>query len=276
MGINAELVSLIASLRRSGPATDGSVIELGDQAVCVATKVAADILREHGLPLLSSPVVKAADLYRSLGYTVYSSIDASGENGALVFDLNKDIGSHYDFREQFDLVTNLGTAEHCFDQRSVFKNIHDLCRTGGLMIHAAPSQGNVNHSFYNYHPRFFMDLAKANGYEVVNLSFTVDYTPRLIEYSKENFRKWDSHDILLYAVLRKTDDREFVVPFDGMFSQMNALDGYYDTGIDPLVTEYSPYLKGGRWENTHGIELLSPAPVKPNILIRAINKIFGG
>ena len=170
-----------------------------------------------------------------------------------MFDLNKDVREQYQFVETFDLVTDLGTAEHCFNQFAVFKNFHDLCKADGVMIHALPAQGNVNHGFYNYHPRFFADLAAANKYEIMDLSFTVDYKPALIKYSKDEFQKWDSHDVLFYAVLRKKDMSPFISPFDGMFASGNQLSGYVATGVDPLMTEFSPYLKGGDWKNTKGL-----------------------
>lgn len=276
MGINAELVNIVADLRLAGLLTGTSVIELGSQVVCAREDVVDFLLSSSGFKLAEVRTSTAEQLYRSVGFEKYCCIDASGELDALIFDLNVDIRAQYGFRDQFDLVTNLGTAEHCFDQCAVFRNIHNLCKVGGLMIHAAPSQGNVNHAFYNYQPRFFMDLAKANGYEILSIAFTVDYTPRLIDYTIENFRRWDNHDILLYVVLRKVDNRDFVVPFDGMFSRVNELEGYHDAGVDPLVTEFAPYLKGGRWENTQGAELLANASVGPGVLRRTLRAIFKG
>lgn len=253
MGINAELVSMVAELRSSRALIGASVIEIGAQDVCVAEQVVKQILVKHRFGSYRNDIAKAADLYRALGFDSYKCIDASGQNGALVFDLNKDLREQYEFVETFDLVTNLGTAEHCFNQFAVFKNLHDLCKPGGIVIHALPAQGNVNHGFYNYHPRFFADLAAANSYEIVDLSFTVDYKSEIIKYTKAEFQKWDSHDILFYASLRKTSDTPFCAPFDGMFASANRVAGYVATNIDPLVTEFSPYLKGGDWENTKGI-----------------------
>lgn len=253
MGINAELVNLVAGLRHAKALQGNSVIELGAQDVCVVDKTVDLILADAGMPPLPRKIERAQHLYAALGFDDYHCIDASGENGAFLFDLNNDIGLHYSFADTFDLVTNLGTAEHCFDQRAVFKNIHDLCKPGGLMIHALPAQGNVNHAFYNYHPRFFVDLATANGYEVVDLSFTVDYKPAMTAYSRAAFEKWDSHDLLFYATFRKVSEAPFRIPFDGMFASNNRLKGYAETGVNPLLTEFSPYLKGGNWENTKGI-----------------------
>lgn len=253
MGINAELVRLVAGLRSQNILAGNSVIEIGAQDVCVLAEVVEKILADYHLRACPNKPSKAADLYSCLGFDHYICIDANGSNGSLVFDLNEDLCEHYQFVETFDLVTDLGTAEHCFNQLAVFKNLHNLCKPDGIMIHALPAQGNVNHGFYNYHPRFFADLAAANDYEIVDLSFTVDYTPTLIKYSKAEFQKWDSHDLLFYAVLRKTSNSPFSSPFDGMFASANRVTGYVAAGIDPLTTEFSPYLKGGDWENTKGI-----------------------
>lgn len=253
MGINSEFVRLLAEMRRNHAVQGEDVIELGAQDLCSDNAVTKRILRELDFRPPDCDISFARDLYASLGFRRYTCIDASGVSGALVYDLNEDLGLRYSLSISADLVTNLGTAEHCFDQRAVFKNIHDLCRPGGVMVHALPVQGNVNHGFYNYHPRFFADLAAANNYEVVRLAFTVDYKPDLIEFSKQEFRRWDSHDLLFYAVLRRQDDSAFKLPFDGMFSALNKLAGYSDSEQDPLLTEFSPYLKGGRWENTTGL-----------------------
>lgn len=274
MGINAEFVNLVASLRQKGSLEGSSVIELGAQDVCVDDDVIDRILSRFALSEATGPIANAAALYRLLGFEVYRAIDASGEHNALLFDLNEDLKRRYGFSEQFDLVTNLGTAEHCFDQRTVFSNIHNLCKPGGLIIHALPAQGNVNHAFYNYHPRFFADLATSNRYEVVDLSFTVDYKPFMTNYNRENFQKWDSHDILFYACFRKLENNEFRVPFDGMFAANNQLEGYMASSADPLKTEFSPYLKGGDWGNTKG-HLLN-APQRSLSLGKLLKLLLGG
>ncbi|TBG24190.1 methyltransferase domain-containing protein [Rhizobium leguminosarum] len=273
MGINAELVELTAKLRQSKFLAGNSVIELGAQDVCVVEPVIKTILSNFGFPTIESRIERADSLYRCLGFTEYRSIDASGEKNALLFDLNNDLRETYEFHDSFDLVTNLGTAEHCFDQRSVFKNIHTLCKVGGIMIHALPAQGNVNHAFYNYHPRFFIDTAVANKYEVISLNFTVDYNSELISYTPENFKKWDSHDVLFYAVFRRTEATEFRLPFDGMFAAQNQLLGYGDTDVNPLVTDFAPYLKSGNWENTKGLHKTT-APTRFDVLRSLAKRIF--
>lgn len=259
MGINAELLCIIARMRAENTLLGDSVVEIGAQDVCVASEIIDQIITEYAIGQNEDEIINARNLYALLGFVDYKCIDASGNNGALLFDLNNCIREKYSFNEEFDLVTNLGTAEHCFNQFSVFENLHNLCKSGGVMIHALPSQGNVNHGFYNYHPRFFLDLAVANNYEILDLSFTVDYTSTLIKYTKKEYQQWDSHDLLFYAVLRKRNSDTFCAPFDGMFAKINKVNGYIVSNVDPLVTEFAPYLKGGDWKNTKGYNI-TPKP----------------
>ena len=191
MGINAEMVSLVAQLRSRRALVGDTVVEIGAQAVCAASEAIAAILEAHGFSDgTAEPTGTAAELYSRLGFAEYAAIDATGENGALMLDLNRPL-AEMGFDRQFDLVTNLGTAEHCFDQFAVFKNLHDLCKPGAVMIHALPVQGLVNHGFYNYHPRFIADLVTANEYELIDLAFTVDFTPVLHKYDLATFKSYD-------------------------------------------------------------------------------------
>ena len=76
------------------------------------------------------------------------------------------------FSDRFDVVTNLGTAEHVFNQYQVFKSAHEKTNPGGIMIHALPNQGCYDHGFYNYHPTFVFDLSQANRYQIVTLLYS--------------------------------------------------------------------------------------------------------
>src|SRR4249920_1008699 len=112
---------------------------------------------------------RAAAYYTALGARSYTAIDVNDTYGSLVMDLNKDLEAEYQFRQQFDLVTNNGTGEHVFDQTAVYRNAHNLTRVGGLMIHVMPFVNYVNHGFYSFHPNLYHALAVANRYDVVAL-----------------------------------------------------------------------------------------------------------
>ena len=112
----------------------------------------------------------AGDYMKSIGFGSYTCIDVNERYGALQMDLNYSLADKYDFHDEFDLVTNNGTGEHIFDQAAVFRNIHALTRTGGVMMHVLPFHNYINHGFYNVQPLLFHDLAEANGYKILRLS----------------------------------------------------------------------------------------------------------
>jgi SAM-dependent methyltransferase len=174
----------------------------------------------------------ARQFYAALGINDYTSIDLNGELGAHDFDLNLDLLGHYNFSEVFDMVTNFGTAEHCFNQNEVFRNIHNLCAEGGYMLHTAPSQGWIGHCFYRYDENVFRDIAQANGYELVYMTPYVRMYPgflnsiglcrtrlfawllRMIEWTG----KVQVNTTLTY-ILRKRTSADFVVPIQGVYQE---------------------------------------------------------
>jgi len=81
------------------------------------------------------------------------SIDINGKFGSLPLDLGEplDIES---LGGQFDLVLNAGTAEHVKNQETLFSNVYNLCRPGGIVVHIGPKEG-VPHGLYQYSPSFF-------------------------------------------------------------------------------------------------------------------------
>jgi SAM-dependent methyltransferase len=242
MGINVEMAQLLVSLRDAGALVGDRIVELGAQEISADPEAIRDVLHAASLPV-KEPVREAPSLYAAFGLQHYRAIDLSGERDALAFDLNERLADRYGFKETFDLVTNLGTTEHCFDQRAAFANIHDLCRPGGLMIHAVPSQGWANHGFYAYSPRFFADVAEANGYAIERLGFTVDVRPQIIIYDLAQYRANDARDLMIYAVLRRTADAAFVVPHDSMFRPKGWLLGGAPPPRGASAPEFLPYIK---------------------------------
>lgn len=253
MGMNFEFVQLLGNLSKDGLLSPGfSVADLGDQTLTVEEAFLRKALGAEG------PLSSAEALYTHFGCTKRIAIDASGGRGSLAFDLNKGLRGDYGFLETFDLVTNLGTSEHCFNQQSVFANIHDLCApAGGLMIHAVPSAGWVNHGFYSYSPRFFADLAQANRYDIVSIGYTVDVRPAIIDYALDSFVGRTSHDLMLYVVLRKRTDTPFAPPFDGVFAADSSLEGYLKTSV---TERFRPYVRSNWRYVNRGCSVKRPLP----------------
>ena len=249
MGIGsgqAVLLNVLMNNRSSPPLN--SVCEYGAQ-VPLASELKS-LLRD------TSGIKTAADLYNQLGFSKYVTFDINGEYNALVYDINNDIPTTYGYNETFDVVTNFGTSEHCFNQYQVFKNIHNSCRVGGHMLHTVPTQGWGGHCFFRYDRNFFLDLSDANGYEIIFLDAFLrlkSYRNKLkhlqhigsmmkfIEekilqnnYDGDNpFYKTDQisdalkilglrnglFNITAACIFKKTKESEFSVPIQGMYQK---------------------------------------------------------
>jgi hypothetical protein len=72
----------------------------------------------------------------------------------------------------YDVVFNFGTTEHLIGQLNAFKVIHDVTAPGGVIYHDLPMNGYLDHGYFCYNPMLFVELAEANGYELLRLSFT--------------------------------------------------------------------------------------------------------
>lgn len=154
-----------------------TVCELGSQ-VPIRDELAEDLFASCDKPPLTGRY-SARDFYEHLGAISYTNIDFNGLDGSLVFDLNRNLRAEYDYYETFDLVTNYGTSPGVFNQFEVFRNIHQLCETGGYMLHTLPTQGWGRQYFFRYDTNFVEDLAAANDYEVLFLESFLRLKPWL-------------------------------------------------------------------------------------------------
>jgi len=100
--------------------------------------------------------IPAKEYFQSLGIE-HVSLDLNGKDGALkrnILDPVDDLG-------EFDVVTNFGSSEHIDpeSQPKVFEHLHQLCKTGGYMIHHVPEVGSwKGHGKYYYTVDFFRHL----------------------------------------------------------------------------------------------------------------------
>jgi len=155
------------------------------------------------------------------GLASYTAIDLDDAPGVLRHDLNLPVP----LDKPFDVVTNIGTAEHVFDIGQVFRTVHRLTAPGGLMIHTAPVFGWWDHGFYTIQPTAFFDMAATNGYDIVSMTVGTLKPFRAIEIaSREDFlRCAERGDIgphgLVNCVLKKScAEMEFRVPIQGVYA----------------------------------------------------------
>jgi SAM-dependent methyltransferase len=247
MGLAAGTIELLIRLRQGGfMPTSGTVIEIGAQQLSNAFLRARDRLELLGqlfgattkldLPVPEAttivggvePLSESAPLARQfwewLGFR-YDSIDINGSPNSIPLDLNYDVLPDW-ARKKFDVVTNFGTTEHIANQLNAFKIIHDLTAPGGIMIHAVPAQGLVNHGLLKYNPKWFWMLARSNDYRWLDFDYSsrgqiadlpanvveaiVPHRPDIAE-RKAQYKVVDGG---LRATFQKVRDIEFIPPLD--------------------------------------------------------------
>lgn len=96
------------------------------------------------------------------------SIDILGCNGSEVADLREDLK----LEAVYDIVNDCGSKEHVAGGLyQPFKNIHEACKIGGVMIHENPKTGNwPGHGQHYFTEEFYTALAEALNYEVLELT----------------------------------------------------------------------------------------------------------
>lgn len=150
------------------------------------------------------------------------AIDMGGTDRAMNIDLNHplDLGGR-----QFDLLLNIGTAEHVFNIYQVFKSAHEIVRPGGVMIHCAPFHGWVDHGFYTVQPTLYFDLAAANGYSYPPLIYSEINPPKTLQLNNraqfyELVRKNEiGRNVNLFAIFRKPEvEKPFCIPHQGYYA----------------------------------------------------------
>lgn len=107
----------------------------------------------------------AKDYFELLGIE-HISIDIIEHQKCIYTDLREpfDLG-------EFDIVTNFGTCEHIDGSLYIpFKNIHNACKPGGIMIHENPATGHwPGHGQHYFTMGFYTAIAKTCGYVIEDL-----------------------------------------------------------------------------------------------------------
>jgi hypothetical protein len=138
-----------------------SIIDLGAQ-------------NDYGQPSLPAPYI--SEWYKEKKIK-YESIDLSGENNCLKFDLSIPIIFYWEMElHKYKLVVDAGTSEHigrdgkfCWEAiYNCWKNKFDLLEIGGIMYSENPKYGNwPGHGFNYYTFQFYLDLSKISGLSII-------------------------------------------------------------------------------------------------------------
>lgn len=141
----------------------------------------------------------AKEIFEGMGI-IHTSIDIKQHQGAIEADLREPLTFT---KSKFDLVTDYGTTEHVEGNLyEAFKNIHNLCKKGGIMIHENPKTGNWPEHGFNYYTKSFYEmLAELAKYEI-------------LELTEEPAMGNTTDGWNVCAVLRKTEANKFIEESD--------------------------------------------------------------
>lgn len=147
-----------------------------------------------------------------LGHFGAGSVDSMDnsdyENATIIHDMNKPVPSPH--VERFDTVIDCGSLEHIFNLPQALKNVSQLCKQGGQIIHVLPANNFCGHGFWQFSPELFFSLyAEQNGYKGTEIYMAdLTQTDRWFRVEKpENGRRVNvsssTHAYVLVRTIRK-------------------------------------------------------------------------
>ena len=119
--------------------------------------------------------------FKALGFEEYMSLDYDEYEGSqIIHDLNNP-----DLPEKYhgitDFIYDTGTFEHVFKLTNGFSCIHKLLRNEGMVFHTNPSNGYLDHGFYQISPTLYYDYYRKNNYEIIS-AHIFDHSKRGVTY----------------------------------------------------------------------------------------------
>lgn len=113
--------------------------------------------------------LEPVSFYRVLGFDVLflDLYYPPTRNPSVVrLDLNEPIPAV--FQNQFDVVLDGGTVEHCFNAPQAMKNCAEAVKVGGILDNGNPLF-SMNHGFYNFSPIFYSRFFEVNGFTLLEM-----------------------------------------------------------------------------------------------------------
>ncbi len=180
MGIDLHNLHFLAHAQDLGASFERT-LAIGRQVVFVDPQPLERFRRLRGLPALSEPGSHAGAMrffeplaQQWLGAQVADSVDASPyEQARFIHDMNlpwPTEGALAAARGGYDSVLDFGCLEHVFNFPVAWRNVVDLCRVGGHLLHALPANNLCGHGFYQFSPELFCNLYQpSRGFELRGL-----------------------------------------------------------------------------------------------------------
>jgi hypothetical protein len=175
MGILRGIASLMVDEHQVRP-FGGRLLQLGRQEIFFSAADFARIAARRGFTPANRPALDAVEdrgrpltdleFFGSFGFADVVTADNSDFDGAeLIYDMNRD-DLPAEHRGAYDCVVDGGTMEHVFHAPNFLKNVFNLLRVGGRVVHVCPASNAVDHGFYSFSPCLFYEFYQANRWRI--------------------------------------------------------------------------------------------------------------
>jgi SAM-dependent methyltransferase len=264
MGIDKSAASVLVSESKRIPFR-GSVLQLGRQDITFDFETLQKIFKQHKheLTVPSEISLNIKEIYATknfigdkcffsaYGFTNVLSLDFSNyESADIVFNLNES-ETPINYMNSFDVIIDGGTIEHVFHIPNVMKNITNMLKVGGRIIHFSPSSNFVDHGFYMFSPTFFNDYYSSNKFEINTIQFFrlgehendpwefYNYSPRWLNPLSFADLGGASYGVLCIAT-KTLDSTNDTIPQQGSYLQRWASNNPNETDHTLNYTDNNP------------------------------------
>jgi len=111
--------------------------------------------------------------FRHLGFEEIDSLDISDYEGANILgDLN-DATLVDRIAHRYDLIYDSGTLEHIFEAPTALRTLSQLVSLNGVIVHSLPTNGFVDHGFWQLSPDLFRSFYPAEGFTILTSALFV-------------------------------------------------------------------------------------------------------
>ena len=189
-------------------------------------------------------------LLTHFGSVKVDSYDYSDYQGAtFTYDLNMPTPSNLTGPEYlYDTIIDGGSLEHIFNIPQAFKNISSMCKIGGTIIHALPTNNYCGHGFWQMSPELFFSLySDANGYaetEVFLAGLTDNKNWYKVKKPKNGIRHVLKNRSQVFALVRTKKVQNFLHDTVQQSDYVHIWKGGKSkSNASPLVTKVGNFLK---------------------------------
>lgn len=166
------------------------------------------------------PIYDTAALFHEFGIEATYLDNQVQRGGEIVADLNEsqinwrswinDDDPHTIHSERihdpFDVVLDPGTLEHCFNIGQAFKNVRNLCRPGGHILHVNPLS-MFNHGHWNINPCAYEEFYGDHGDEIISAKVIGGPMDGRSTYKWKKWERFGAENSMICQVLVKRSDK---------------------------------------------------------------------